>query len=299
MMFAKRLREGVRRGEITCSVRIWKGPRVRVRGRYRMEEGEIEVDSIEPIGLPDITPELARQSGFRRCPGSAQSGQAWPRREDLSDPFPLHLASPSTKPVGLGRLRSSSRRIRRSVSWNAAALTFSSRCWTELVPGMSRVTGERRRSQASETTAVDTLRAAAIFSTTSFALRACAIGPQGMKAIPLACAIVEHDNPTRGRRSCSGSARRRWGRSCGRARVLEGDVGERDVADLALLLETREGFHGGIEGTGGVGDVELIDVNAVEAEALEASCDGLLQCGRGWRCAARRRRRGASSRPWW
>jgi len=39
-------------------------PRVRVGGRYRMEEGEIEVDSIDPIGFPDITPELARESGF-------------------------------------------------------------------------------------------------------------------------------------------------------------------------------------------------------------------------------------------
>jgi hypothetical protein len=29
-----------------------------------MEEGEIEVDSIEPIGFPDITPQLARASGF-------------------------------------------------------------------------------------------------------------------------------------------------------------------------------------------------------------------------------------------
>ena len=29
-----------------------------------MEEGEIEVDSIEPIGLLDITPQLARASGF-------------------------------------------------------------------------------------------------------------------------------------------------------------------------------------------------------------------------------------------
>jgi len=29
-----------------------------------MEEGWVEVDSIEPIGLPDITPELARESGF-------------------------------------------------------------------------------------------------------------------------------------------------------------------------------------------------------------------------------------------
>jgi len=64
MMFTKRLRQGIRRGEITCSVRIWMRPRVRVGARYRMEEGEIEVDSIEPIGFPDITPELARESGF-------------------------------------------------------------------------------------------------------------------------------------------------------------------------------------------------------------------------------------------
>ena len=64
MMFAKRLRDGVRRGEITCSVRIWQSPRVRVGARYRMEEGWIEIDSIESIGFADITPELARESGF-------------------------------------------------------------------------------------------------------------------------------------------------------------------------------------------------------------------------------------------
>ncbi|HEV2690108.1 MAG TPA: ASCH domain-containing protein [Bryobacteraceae bacterium] len=64
MIFTKRLRDRVRRGEITCSVRIWKRPHVKVGGRYRMEEGEIEVDSITPIGFPDITPELARESGF-------------------------------------------------------------------------------------------------------------------------------------------------------------------------------------------------------------------------------------------
>jgi len=64
MVFAKRLREGVRRGEITCSVRIWQSPHVKVGSRYRMEEGEIEIDSIEPMGLFEITPELARESGF-------------------------------------------------------------------------------------------------------------------------------------------------------------------------------------------------------------------------------------------
>ncbi|HLK49658.1 MAG TPA: ASCH domain-containing protein [Bryobacteraceae bacterium] len=64
MIFTKRLRDGVRRGEITCSVRIWMRPHVKVGHRYKMEEGEIEIDSITPIGFPDITPQLARESGF-------------------------------------------------------------------------------------------------------------------------------------------------------------------------------------------------------------------------------------------
>ena len=65
MIFTKRLRDGVRRGDITCSIRIWMRPHVKVGHRYRMEEGEIEVDSILPIDLADITPELARASGFK------------------------------------------------------------------------------------------------------------------------------------------------------------------------------------------------------------------------------------------
>ncbi|MGA7926195.1 MAG: ASCH domain-containing protein [Candidatus Sulfotelmatobacter sp.] len=64
MVFAKRLREGVVRGQITCSVRIWMRPHVTAGKRYRMGEGEIEIESITPIGFPDITPELARESGF-------------------------------------------------------------------------------------------------------------------------------------------------------------------------------------------------------------------------------------------
>ena len=64
MVFTQRLRDGVRRGEITCSVRIWMRPRVKAGNRYPMEEGQIEIDSITPIGFPDITPQLARESGF-------------------------------------------------------------------------------------------------------------------------------------------------------------------------------------------------------------------------------------------
>jgi hypothetical protein len=64
MVFAKQLREGVRRGFITCSIRIWKNPRVKVGNRYRMEDGWIEIESIEEISLGDITQDLAQESGF-------------------------------------------------------------------------------------------------------------------------------------------------------------------------------------------------------------------------------------------
>ena len=40
-------------------------PHVVVGNRYRMEDGEIEVDSILPISYADITPTIARASGFK------------------------------------------------------------------------------------------------------------------------------------------------------------------------------------------------------------------------------------------
>ena len=64
MQFTKRLREGIRRGRIRCSVRIWISPRVKVGGRYRMEDGHIVVDAVTPIDIADITYDLARESGF-------------------------------------------------------------------------------------------------------------------------------------------------------------------------------------------------------------------------------------------
>jgi hypothetical protein len=64
VQFTKRLRDGVRSGAITTSIRIWTRPHVKVGGRYPMEGGEIEVDAILPMTLADITPEMARTSGF-------------------------------------------------------------------------------------------------------------------------------------------------------------------------------------------------------------------------------------------
>src|SRR5262245_2116165 len=72
MVFTKRLREGVRRGRIRCSVRIWTHPHVKVGGRYPMDDGSIVVDSIASIRRKDITDDLARESGFDSVKGLLQ-----------------------------------------------------------------------------------------------------------------------------------------------------------------------------------------------------------------------------------
>ena len=64
MHFTKRLREPIKAGDVTCSVRIWQSQRVRVGGLYRLDAGAVEVTSIKQISLGDITPALARRSGF-------------------------------------------------------------------------------------------------------------------------------------------------------------------------------------------------------------------------------------------
>jgi hypothetical protein len=64
VVFARQLRERVRRGRIRSSVRIWQHPHVKVGGRYPMDEGHIVVDSVESITRRDITRDLARESGF-------------------------------------------------------------------------------------------------------------------------------------------------------------------------------------------------------------------------------------------
>ena len=64
MVFTKRLRAGIRRGRIKCTVRVWTHAHVKAGGRYPMDDGHVVVDSILQIWLKDITNELARESGF-------------------------------------------------------------------------------------------------------------------------------------------------------------------------------------------------------------------------------------------
>jgi hypothetical protein len=78
MVFKKELREGVRRGRIRCSVRIWQRPHVKVGGRYPMDDGHIVVDSIEEMEIDDIGDDLARESGFASVEDLLQTAKHGP-----------------------------------------------------------------------------------------------------------------------------------------------------------------------------------------------------------------------------
>jgi hypothetical protein len=64
MQFIRQLRDRIRRGEVTTTVRLWQRPHVKVGGRYALPPGEILVTKIFEASITDITPELAQQSGF-------------------------------------------------------------------------------------------------------------------------------------------------------------------------------------------------------------------------------------------
>jgi hypothetical protein len=64
MLFKARFHEGIRSGEIRCTVRIWQRPHVKVGGRYALGAVAVVVDRIYETRLDDITAALARRCGF-------------------------------------------------------------------------------------------------------------------------------------------------------------------------------------------------------------------------------------------
>jgi hypothetical protein len=61
--FSRELRNDVLAGDITLSVRLWKRPRVKPGGRYRVGLGEIEVDAIELVPFTAISGNDVRRAG--------------------------------------------------------------------------------------------------------------------------------------------------------------------------------------------------------------------------------------------
>ena len=96
MEFSRELRNDVLAGDITVSVRLWKWPRVKQRGRYRVGLGEIEVDSIELVPFAAITGKDVRRwrsPTARRC--AWRAAHAGPIDEDtLVYRIEFHAVSP-------------------------------------------------------------------------------------------------------------------------------------------------------------------------------------------------------------
>ena len=61
--FSSELRDGVLSGEITVSFRLWRRPKVKTGGRYRVGLGQIEIDAIELVAFSSITSSDVRRSG--------------------------------------------------------------------------------------------------------------------------------------------------------------------------------------------------------------------------------------------
>jgi hypothetical protein len=63
MVFSKGLRPRIKSGEITSSIRIWKNARVKVGGRYPLDQGIVVVTAVQEIET--LSDDLARETGFQ------------------------------------------------------------------------------------------------------------------------------------------------------------------------------------------------------------------------------------------
>jgi hypothetical protein len=61
--FSRELRAHVLSGDITVTFRLWRRPKVRTGGRYRVGDGQIEVDSVELIPFAFIDNTDVRRAG--------------------------------------------------------------------------------------------------------------------------------------------------------------------------------------------------------------------------------------------
>lgn len=63
MEFSRDLRESVLSGGITVSFRLWRRAKVREGRRYRVGDGQIEIDSVEVVPFSSIDADDVRRAG--------------------------------------------------------------------------------------------------------------------------------------------------------------------------------------------------------------------------------------------
>ena len=144
---------------------------------------------------------------------------------------------------------------------------FSSTCVGELVPGMGRTTGERRSSQARATWG----RGQELFGDLlhqSCGFACLAERRPGHEADVVLLTVIEEVIPLAVGEAVAVLHGDDGDDFAGALDVLERDVGEADVADFALFAQLGQSFHGGLERDGGIGDMELLDIDALELEPL-------------------------------
>jgi hypothetical protein len=61
--FSRELRSAVLAGDITVTFRLWRTPKVKAGGRYRVGLGAIEVDSVELVPFASIDDADVRRAG--------------------------------------------------------------------------------------------------------------------------------------------------------------------------------------------------------------------------------------------
>ena len=101
MEFSRELRNDVLAGDITLTIRLWKRPKVKRGGRYRVGPGEIEIDEIELIPFSAITAGDVRQAGEPdRETLRQRAAHAGPIDDDtLVYRIEFHAVSPDGGPV--------------------------------------------------------------------------------------------------------------------------------------------------------------------------------------------------------
>lgn len=102
MQFLRPLRDRIRNGEITTTVRLWQRPHVKVGGRYALAPGEIVVTKVFEVSLSDITPELARASGFNGLVDLLKVARHGPGRRVFVIEFRYETRSAGTRSIERG-----------------------------------------------------------------------------------------------------------------------------------------------------------------------------------------------------
>ena len=158
-----------------------------------------------------------------------------------------------------------------------AAAMFSSTCATEDVPGIGSIVRERFRSHARATCNGFALRS---FATLIQDVVGLAVLPEwrpGDEGDAVLLAVVEQEIPFAIGKAIAILNRDDGDDFAGALQMFKGHIRESNMLDFAGLAEAGEGFHRCVKGDSGIGNVELVNADAIEAKTLQAALDGFFQ----------------------